>query len=727
MDSLIGPRPNDCSDAERRLDPMPADAPLAMPVQSLRQKPQSAAAGSTTGRWRRLLIMLATATLSGAGVYEMYQVLQVGGVTVLEGVVLALFSALFAWVALSFVSALAGFAVLCGGWRGDLDIDPDGPLPEISARVAMLLPTYNEDAPTVFARLQATRNSVDQTGRGAQFDWFVLSDSTDPATWIDEERCFVKLAASNDRLYYRHRPSNTARKSGNIADWVERFGGDYAFMVILDADSVMTGDVLVRIADAMQRHDDVGLIQTLPVVVHARTLFARVQQFAASIYGPMIAAGVAWWHGSESNYWGHNAIIRVAAFAGSAGLPVLSGRKPFGGEILSHDFVEAALMRRAGWRIHLAPALRGSYEECPPSLLDFAARDRRWCQGNLQHGKLFAARGLHWVSRLHFLTGIGAYITAPMWLTFLVAGILISLQAQFVRPEYFPNDFSLFPIWPAQDPVRAAWVFAATMGLLILPKLLALLLVLIRTETRRRFGGGLRTFGGVVLETLVSALTAPVMMVFQSTAVAEILLGRDAGWQVQHRGDGVVPLREVTRRYALPTVLGTVMAIGAWLVSWPLLLWMTPVVVGLVFAIPVALLTTRNARSRPLLMTTPEQRQLPAILADVHRLAADLQAAAGGEHPLRTLRDDDNLRELHFAGIARHPPRQRGRVDVHLAVARSLIEDARDFDEALGWLGPRETRAVLGDRDTLQRVLQMPCARPRATPDRETRAITTRS
>lgn len=443
MDAVIAPRHEHCRDAERRAEPLPANAPLPMPVQSLLQSPRAAAVRSPAA-WRRVLIMVATAVLSAAGIYEMYQVLQVGGITVLEGVVLVLFAALFAWVALSFVSALAGFAVLCCGWRDDLGIMPDGSVPAVSSRIAMLLPTYNEDAPVVFARLQATRQSVDETGRGAQFDWFVLSDSTDPSVWIDEERCYAELAAKHDRLYYRHRPHNTARKSGNIADWVERFGGAYDFMVILDADSVMTGDVLVRIAAAMETNSDVGLIQTLPVVVQARTLFARVQQFAGSIYGPMIAAGTAWWHGSESNYWGHNAIIRVSAFAGSAGLPTLAGRKPFGGEILSHDFVEAALMRRAGWRIHLAPTLRGSYEECPPSLLDFAARDRRWCQGNLQHGKLLTTRGLHWVSRLHFLTGIGAYLTAPMWLAFLVAGILISLQAQFVRPEYFPKTSRCF-------------------------------------------------------------------------------------------------------------------------------------------------------------------------------------------------------------------------------------------------------------------------------------------
>ncbi|KPF97701.1 glucosyltransferase [Rhodopseudomonas sp. AAP120] len=703
MDIVIGPQDR----TAQAFDPLPAEAPLAMPAQSLSTPPRADRAPGRGPEWRRALVMLAAAALTAAGVYEMVQVLKIGGITILEGVILALFTALFAWVSLSFVSALTGFVALCCGWRDALGVAADEPLPKLGDRVAMLLPTYNEDPHTVFARLQATRESVDLTGQGDQFDWFVLSDSTDPAIWAAEEACYLALAESSGRLFYRHRPNNRARKSGNIEDWVTRFGAGYDSMVVLDADSVMTGEALVRLAAAMERHADVGLIQTLPVIVGARTLFARVQQFAGRMYGPMIAAGVAWWYGSESNYWGHNAIIRVAAFAACAGLPTLPGRKPFGGDILSHDFVEAALLRRAGWRIHMAPTLPGSYEECPPSLLDFAARDRRWCQGNLQHARLLPTRGLHWVSRLHFVTGIGAYITAPMWLLFLTAGIAISLQAQFVRPEYFPNAFSLFPHWPAQDPIRAAWVFGATIALLIVPKLLALILVLIRHDARRQFGGGWRAASGVVVETLLSALTAPVMMMFQSTAVAEILMGRDAGWQVQRRGDGAIPLREVMHRYAMPTLLGLLMATAALIVSWPLLLWMTPVILGLVLAIPVALITTRAAGPADSVLTTPEDRNPPAILERVPELAAMMHGKVCVGDPLDALRDDPQLRALHLAGLARHPQRRRGGIEADLAIARTLIDDAHGYAEAARWLGPREKRAVMGDSETLQRLLAM--------------------
>src|SRR5258705_3112518 len=375
------------------------------------------------------------------------------------------------------------------------------------------------------AGLGAMCESVEQSGYGSRLAWFVLRDTTSPSVWIAEEKCFLRLREDSgaNNIFYRHRLENTARKSGNIEDWIKRFGAGYDHMIILDADSLMMGDTIVRLVSAMESHAGVALIQTLAIVVNAKTLFARLQQFSGRLYGPLIAAGIAWWHGSEGNYWGHNAVIRVRAFAQDAGLPDLPGRKPFGGHILSHDFVEAALMRRAGWAIRMVTALGGSFEECPPSLLDFAARDRRWCQRNLQHLSVLPAHGLHWVSRLHLLTGIGTYLTAPLWLLFLVLGILISLQAQFVRPEYFPKGFSLFPKWPAQDPVLAAWVFVGTMALLIVPKLLAFVLLLTQRENRKRFGGGVVALGGILVETLLSGLLAPVMMIFQSSAVAEIL------------------------------------------------------------------------------------------------------------------------------------------------------------------------------------------------------------
>ena len=353
------------------------------------------------------------------------------------------------------------------------------------------MPTYNEQPARIMAGLQAIWESLRDTGAADAFDLFILSDTTDPEIWIAEEAGFLALrdnTAGHAQIFYRRRPRNVARKSGNIAEWVTRFGGAYAQFLILDADSLMSGETLVRLAGAMERHPDVGLIQTLPIIIGATTLFARVQQFAGRVYGPLIAHGIAWWHGAEGNYWGHNAMIRTRAFAECAGLPELAGRKPFGGPIMSHDFVEAALMRRGGWAVHMVPGVRGSYEEVPPTLTDLAVRDRRWCQGNLQHLAVLPSRGLAAISRLHLLTGIGSYITAPLWLLFILTGILIAVQARFVLPDYFPQGKSLFPQWPVVDPVRAMWMFVGTMGLLLVPKLLGCIVILLHARERRGFG-----------------------------------------------------------------------------------------------------------------------------------------------------------------------------------------------------------------------------------------------
>jgi membrane glycosyltransferase len=637
----------------------------------------------------------------------MYGVLKVGGVTVLEAMLLAFFLVLLAWVVFSFMSAAVGFFVLLTGHQGGLAIDLDGPLPGLSSRTAMLLPTYNEDPHHLLARLRAMYESVAATGHEARFDWFLLSDTTDPDIWVREEMAFIALrrACGAHRLYYRHRSDNTARKSGNIAEWVRRFGAAYDHMIVLDADSLMAGDTIVRLVHAMEANPDAALIQTQPVIINARSLFSRLQQFAGRVYGPIIVAGNAWWHGPEGNYWGHNAIIRVRAFAEEAALPELRGRKPFGGHILSHDFVEAALMRRAGWAIYMAPALGGSFEEVPPSILDFAARDRRWCQGNLQHLAVLPSRGLHWVSRVHLLTGIGSYITAPMWLIFLLLGLLISLQARFIGPEYFPKGFSLFPTWPQQDPVLAAWVFAATMGLLIVPKLLGYLLLISDSGRRASFAGTVRVLAGILSETLVAALIAPSMMIFQSIAVAEILLGRDAGWQVQRRKDGELPRREFCRKLAAPTLCGLVLGLGAYAVSVPLLLWMSPVVLGLVLALPLGLLTSSPLGSAGLFVT-PEDNRPPAIVLRANELARSPPIGTTGA--LQQLRQDAELLEYHLQSLSCSSRRKFGQIDVALATARSKIDECGTFDEAVSWLDRSEVRALLSNPALLQRALQMP-------------------
>ena len=698
---------------------LPPEAPLAMPVQDLGTAPH-AAQHPTTGPaflWlRRVLVIGGAIALAAFASWEMYLVLSVGSVSWLEWIMLALFVTLFAWIAFSFASAVGGFLSMLSGGRAPLGIVPGGPLPELSGRTAILMPTYNEAPERVMAGLQAIFEDLAATGRMAHFDFFILSDTTDADVWIAEEAGFLALRerVGGERIYYRRRPRNIDRKAGNIGEWVTRFGGTYDAMLVLDADSLITGDAVVRMASAMERNPGVGLIQTLPVIVGGRTLFARAQQFAGRLYGPLLAHGLAWWHGPDSNYWGHNAIIRTRAFAEQAGLPHLAGRKPFGGHILSHDFVEAALIRRGGWAVHMVPQLAGSYEEGPPSLTDLAVRDRRWCQGNLQHAAVLPARGLHFVSRLHLLTGIGSYITAPLWMAMLTVGLLISLQGRFVPPDYFPDRFSLFPSWPAQDPVRAAWVFAGTMAVLLAPKLMAYCLLLFNGTERRGFGGAIAAFFSMLVETLISSLLAPVMMVVQSMGVVGILMGRDVGWAPQRRDDGSLPFGTILRQYGGQGLLGLALGAIAYLISAPLFYWMSPVILGLVLAVPLAAVTARRGWGRGFarmgLLKVPEERTIPPVIVRAAEIAEDLRGASPSE-AVHRLAHAPALLAAHRAFLPAGGERVAGDHSPERLVAGAKIADAATLESALKSLSPREKAAALGDRAALDALMRLAGAR----------------
>ncbi len=597
---------------------LPPEAPLAMPVQDLRQGRLANPRLPTTPPGmllRRSFVFGGTTALSLLAAYQMWWLLRGNGIAVLEGVLLALFVPLFAWIALSFMSAVPGFWRVLRDRPMRLGLSADGPLPRLSTRTALLVPVYNEDPHRTFAGVQAILESVQATGQGACFDLFILSDTRRPEVAAAEERAFLALRqrlGGETGIYYRRRRDNAERKAGNIAGWVRRFGGAFASMLILDADSLMEGATIVRLAAAMERHPDVALIQTLPLVVNGSTIFARMQQFSGRVYGPVIAHGVAWWHGAESNYWGHNAMIRTRAFAAAAGLPALEGRAPFGGNVLSHDFVEAALMRRGGWALHMEPGLGGSFEEGPPSLTDMLVRDRRWCQGNLQHSLVLPARGLHPVSRLHMMIGIGHYFTAPMWAMLMLVGLSIPLQAGI------ENGYAPLAYWRGVDPERFLWVFALTMALLFGPKLLGLAAALLDGGSRRAFGGGLRLAAGALLETVLAALMAPITMYLQSRGVAEVLAGRDSGWHAQRRDDGSLPLSALVARYGGLSLFGAGAGLVAWLVSPALAAWMTPVIAGMVLSIPVVALTSAQGAGQWLrrmgVFSTPEEIEPPAIL-----------------------------------------------------------------------------------------------------------------
>lgn len=611
---------------------MPPQSPVSMPIQSLRQgelvrRPlRSAPMGMG---WRRGFILATTAVLTLLAAYQIWWLLRIGGIDLLEGLLLLVFVPLFAWIAQSFASSLAGFVLVLQRRPARLGIDPRAPLPALHVRTALLMPTYNEDPERLFAGLQAIYESLRATGQDEHFDLFVLSDTRDAGLHHREWLAFERLRAlcPEARIHYRRREDNHERKAGNIADWVRRWGGAYPQFLILDADSLMTGDTLVRLAAAMEANDDVALVQTLPVIVNGATVFARMQQFSGRMYGPVIAHGVAWWHGAESNYWGHNALIRTDAFAAHGGLPELKGTTPFRGAVLSHDFVEAALLRRGGWALHMVPTLEGSYEEGPPTLTDMLVRDRRWCQGNLQHGGVLPARGLHWVSRWHFLIGIGHYLTAPLWAMLVLIGLAIPLQHGAFIEGLSPAGY-----WMAIDDGRFLGVFVLTMVLLFAPKIFGFIATMANRRMRRGCGGALRGFVSLLIENVLAALMAPITMYVQSRGVAEVLAGRDSGWDAQQRDDGRQTWADLWRNYRGTTALGAVMGLGALMMSPVLALWMSPMIIGLVGSIPIVRLTSSRriglALQRAGLFATPEERAPPDVLVRAGELRGDLHLGA---------------------------------------------------------------------------------------------------
>ncbi len=595
MDSLIArPTVEHHSAPTDNAPLMPAEAHLAMPAQSLTRRvftPTRPAPGPDISTlMARLFVFGLTIVLTAFGTKEIIAVVSPAGVTWLQVVFAVLFAVTFAWIAFPAASATLGFWCLAKQRAANTSAVPHGPL----GRNALVMPIYNENPKAVFAALEAMAGDLVSSRLGSAFDVVILSDTRDHAIAEAEMGAAQRLCTSmagRIAVYYRRRADNRHRKAGNIADFVARWGGRYDHMVVLDADSTISAATLAHLARTMAADRSAGIIQTLPALAGRMSLFARMQQFAGRAYGPVVAAGIAAWHGRDGNYWGHNAIIRVRAFAATAGLPELPGRKPFGGHILSHDFVEAALMRRAGWAVYMLPDLEGSFEQSPPNLIDLAARDRRWAQGNLQHMKVISAGGLHWMSRLHLLQGIMSYLASPLWLALILIGLGLSLQAHFIVPDYFPNGLALFPTWPIFDPARALWLFGFTMAVLLLPKFLGSALLLTDRHRRCDFGGGVALVSSLVTEIVLSSLIAPVMMLVQTNAVASILVGRDSGWATQNRDDGSLTFDSALDYHARHLIFGLLLVAASAAVSVSTALWMAPLAAGLALAPALTWLT----------------------------------------------------------------------------------------------------------------------------------------
>ena len=592
-------------------------------------------AWSRTATLRRSVLFALAAAQTWLATHFMASVLPYQGREPVEIAILILFAILFGWISAGFWTAMAGFVVL---WRGgdryaiSASAARDVPLPP-DARTAVVMPIYNEDVARVFAGLRATYESLAATGNRERFDFFVLSDSNDPDTCAAEPHAWLGLCRAVGgfgRIFYRRRQHRIKRKSGNIADFCRRWGRNYRYMVVLDADSIMTGECLTRLAQLMEANPGAGIIQTAPTGAGRETLHARAQQFAGRVYGPLFAAGLHFWQLGESHYWGHNAIIRVAPFIEHCALGRLPGRGSLSGEILSHDFVEAALMRRAGWAVWLAYDVPGSYEEMPPNLIDELTRDRRWCQGNLMNFRLFLMRGLHPAHRAVFMTGVMAYLSAALWFAFLVLSTALLAIYTLVEPEYFAEPFQLFPLWPEWRPGRAIALFCTTTTLLFLPKAAAVLLACRSAPALRdRLGIGL----SALAESVLSALLAPVRMLFHTQFVAAALAGWTIQWKSPPREDAETTWREAARRHGWHTLLGIAWAGGVYWLNPEYLWWLLPIVGALAVSIPLSVLTSRISLGRlartARIFTTPEEVDPPRELCRAQELLNETQAPPG--------------------------------------------------------------------------------------------------
>ena len=553
-------------------------------------------------------------------------------------VLLVLFVILFLLVAIGCTHGIFGFLLRVFGDKARITSFADYAKQSITGTsTAIIVPIYNEDVPRVYEGIRSTYESLRQTGQLECFDFYILSDSTDPDKWIEEERRWhglVRDLGALGRIHYRRRFNNEGKKSGNVRDFLNTWGRRYRYFICFDADSIMHGETVLRLVQMMEVHPTVGLIQTLPALVNAESLFGRMQQFANRLYAPIFITGLNFWTLSTGNYWGHNAIIRTEPFMQFCDLPQLPGRKPFGGQILSHDFVEAALMLKENWRVWFAYDLEGSYEEGPQGMIESAQRDRRWCQGNLQHGMVLFASGLRGVSRIHLTLGIFGYLSSPLWLAFMLTYCWIRWSFNLTGLSQLPPVES-FWLGALSGTAHALLVFIICMAALFLPKVLALMELALDSRRRKAFGGMFKVTASAVVETLFSALHAPLQMLWHTQFVITILLGLGVNWGAQNRGADGTSIRCALRCHWWQMLVGVIWGgLIIWLdptVFW----WFSPVLAGLLLAVPLSVLTNRSALGRLVgdlgLFVTPEETHPPEEIAFLRERLWKLQAEGAFE------------------------------------------------------------------------------------------------
>ncbi|RIA55023.1 glucans biosynthesis glucosyltransferase MdoH [Dichotomicrobium thermohalophilum] len=533
------------------------------------------------------------------------------GFDVLDVGLIACFLISAPWTVLGFWNAIIGFWLLHVDKRWRARVAPylaagnsDAP---INAKTAVLMTLRNEDPKRALAKLERVRRSLDATGFGRQFHFYVLSDTSDPEIAAEEEKLVADWRAGlvgKHHIVYRRRKENTGFKAGNIRDFVERFGADYDLMLPLDADSLMSGPAILQMVRIMQRHPRLGILQSLVVGTPSNSAFARIFQFGMRHGMRSFTMGSAWWQGDCGPFWGHNALVRVKPFAVHCHLPVLPGDPPLGGYVLSHDQVEAAMMRGAGYEVRVMPVEGESWEDNPPTLLDFSKRDMRWCQGNMQYWRLLGLPRLTLTSRVQLFIAIMMYLSAAAWMAMVTLGAVKAASGKL----------------EGLDPVIGIGLFVTVITMSLTPKMTGLADAALAPGGVARYGGALRFSLGALVEILFMMLLAPVIAFALTVFMAGLVFRRSVRWNGQARDAYRLTWRTAIKGLWPQTLFGAAL-IAVFAVFVPQILpWIAPMVVGLLLAVPLAVLSASPQLGAWFARwggcAIPEEFEMPAELRD---------------------------------------------------------------------------------------------------------------
>lgn len=587
-----------------------------------RTEPRPAKIGTARLTARRVFFFALVLATMAALVLLSAMALSPGGLGLIDWLLLAAFVVTLPWSVIGFWNATIGFLIMRFA-RDPVTMvvpaaahaRPDDP---IVHETAILLCIRNEAPGRIVRNLEPMLKGLVGSGEGPAFHLFVLSDTNMPEIGKAEEEAFGALGekwGDEIAITYRRRSDNAGFKAGNIEDFCARWGSEYTFAITLDTDSVMAADAMLRLVRIMQVDPNLGILQGLVVGLPSTSAFARTFQFGMRLGMRSYTTGSAWWQGDCGPYWGHNAILRLAPFIAHCKLPVSERGGVLGGHILSHDQIEAVLMRRAGWEVRALPdEAVGGWEENPPTLLEFIRRDLRWCQGNMQYWQFLTLPGLKPVSRYQLIFALLMFVGSPAWMLLLVLGTLgvstAPTPAAFIRSDI------------------ALWLFAVILFMWFAPKIATVIDVLLRPPARRAFGGGVRFILSVVAETIFFILLSPIMWFGHTLFLIGLLFGKAVGWIGQTRDDHAVPVAAAARQLWPQTVFGAIsvaMLAATVPTAIPYALFIAG---GLVLSIPLAVATARPQLGRWMARVgigrLPEETSPPEILKALRLPALDV-------------------------------------------------------------------------------------------------------